>query len=102
MSPRPPRNKRLSAAREILHDWICISDGCRGDNAHARRTQHESARQIADATDPVEIAAVVHDAWCMAAYHGGGSACERRDQHIAEIRLLPSVRPLIEGLGDAS
>lgn len=97
--PRPSRNKRISAAREILHDWICASEGCRGDNDHARRTQHEAARQIADATDPAEIAAVVHDAWCMAAYHGGAT-CERREQHVAEIRLLHAVRPLIEGLGD--
>jgi hypothetical protein len=43
------RNARLSAVRAILHDLVCQSDHCSGDNDHARRTQHQRARRIVDA-----------------------------------------------------
>lgn len=43
------RNRKLSAVRAALHDLTCQSDGCHGDNAHARRTQHGRAVLVVDA-----------------------------------------------------
>ena len=80
------RNHELSAARAWAHNAVCISEGCTGDNDHARRTQHDFARAWVNATSEVERAAAVHRLLCIAAA-GGSCADEAHQDKAAEIAL---------------
>jgi hypothetical protein len=53
------RNRRLRNARLLAHDLVCMS-GCDGREDHARRTQHQLARQLLDADDPT-LRRLIHD-----------------------------------------
>lgn len=74
------RNRKLSIARAFMHDLLCMSTHCQGDNDHARRTQHTFARAAVAAEGREELGYVVHDAACPA-----GRGCTWRIAHIARI-----------------